>query len=310
LSGPISLLRDADEMPKLSQRILLTLLCGAILYGCGPSGPPQETSKRGAILAKVDGQTVLADDVRLSIDMLPDAPRISLTHDKEALRRYVEEYAHKEMIYREALKKGIDKDPEVRRLVAAAEKTYIVQRMLDTTLADKAKVTDADLKKYFEEHKDEFTAEDRLTLAHIQFDNLKAAEEARSRLKRGEDFAALARALSTDALSRDKGGLLGTVERSKAPPEFSEALADMKKGDVSAPVKTRHGYHLVKLMDVEPGKLVAFEGVREPLRQFLAQEKQRKALEDYIASLKKDYKVELNTAEIDRFVQATATPKK
>lgn len=299
-----------NTMANHLERTLLPLLTAAILFGCGPSAPTKEEGKSGAILAKVNGQTVRTDDVRLSIDLLPDAPRISLTHDKEALRRYVEEYAHKEMIYREALKKGIDKDPEVRRLVAAAEKTYIVQRMLDTTLADKAKVTDEDLKKYFEEHKDEFTAEDRLTLAHIQFDSLKAAQEALSRLKRGEDFAALAQALSTDAMSKDKGGLLGTVERSKAPQEFAEVLAGMKKGDVSAPVKTQQGYHLVKLMDLQSGQLVAFEGVREPLGRFLAQEKQRKALEEYIASLKKDYKMELNPAEIDRFVQATATPKK
>lgn len=295
----------------LALRPTVLVLAAAMLLGaCGPSTSSQEAGKSETALAKVDGKPISVDEVRLSIEMLPDAPRISLTHDKEALRRYVEEYAHKEMIYREALKQGIDKDPEVRRLVAAAEKTIVTQYMLDKTLADKVKVTDADLKKYFEEHKDEFTAEDQLTLAHIQFDSLKAAQEAAARLARGEDFAKLAQALSTDPMSKDKGGLLGTVERSKAPPEFLEVLAKMKKGEVSAPIKTQHGYHLVKLLDVQPGRLVAFEGVRDPLRRFLAQEKQHQALEAYIAGLKKDYKVELNAAEIDRFVQATVTPKK
>lgn len=303
-------MQHANNMRYRFRPVLAALLAAALLNGCGPSSSPPETGTGGAVLAQVDGKPISTEEVRLSIDMLPEAPRISLTHDKEALRRYVEEYAHKEMIYREALKQGIDKDPEVRRLVAAAEKTIVTQRMLDKTLADKVRVTDADLKKYFEAHKDEFTAEDQLTLAHIQFDSLKAAQEAAARLARGEDFSKLAQTLSTDPMSKDKGGLLGTVERSKAPPEFIEALATMKKGEVSAPIKTQHGYHLVKLLDVQPGKLVAFEGVRDPLRRFLAQEKQHQALEAYIASLKKAYKVELNAAEIDRFVQTTVTPKK
>lgn len=289
---------------------VLVLAVAMLFSGCGPSTSSQETGKSESALAKVDGKPISEDEVLLSIEMLPDAPRISLTHDSDALRRYIEEYAHKEMIYREALKQGIDKDPAVRRLVAAAEKTIVTQRMLEKALADKVKVTDEDLKKYFEEHKDEFTGEDQMTLAHIQFDSLKAAQDAAARLARGEDFAKLAQTLSTDPMSKDKGGLLGTVERSKAPSEFIEALATMKKGDVSAPIKTQHGYHLVKLLDVQPGRLVAFEGVRDPLRRFLAQEKQHQALEAYIASLKKDYKVELNAPEIERFVQTTVMPKK
>lgn len=303
-------MQDANSLLSTPRRACLVLLAAVLMPGCGPSTPSEEAGKGGAVLAQVDGKPITSDEVQLSIAMLPDAPRISLTHDKDALRRYVEEYAHKEMIYREALKQGVDKDPEVRRLVAAAEKTIITQRMLDKTLADKVRVTDADLKRYFEEHKDEFTGEDQLTLAHIQFDSLKAAQDAAARLARGEDFAALAQRLSTDKMSKDKGGLLGTVARSKAPPEFIAALAAMKKGEVSAPIKTPHGYHLVKLLEVQPGQLVAFDGVREPLRRFLAQEKQHQALEAYIAALKKDYKVEMNTAEIERFVQATATPKK
>lgn len=286
------------------------VLAAALTYGCGPSAPSPEKGDRGGVLAKVDDKPITVEEVQYSIDMLPDAARISLTHDKEALRRYVEEYAHKEMIYREALKRGIAKDPEVRRQIAAAEKTIVTQRMLDKTLADKIKVTDADLKQYFEEHKAEFTGEDQLTLAHIQFDSLQAAQDAARRLARGEDFAALALELSTDPMSRDKGGRLGTVGRSKAPPEFMDALAKMKKGEVSPPIKTQHGYHLVRLLEVQPGKLIAFEGVREPLRQYLAQERQHQALTAYIASLKKDYAVEMNPAEIDLFVQRVARVRK
>lgn len=283
--------------------MLWVLAASAVLGGCGPSSSPGGGEKTAPALIEIDGHAISAQDIRTSIELLPDAPRIALLNDPEALRRYIEEYAHKEMIYREALEQGVDKHEPLRRRLAATEKTLITQYMLDLTLADKVKVTDADLKRYFEEHKQEFTAEDRLKLAHIQFASLADAEAAAARLKRGEDFATLAAELSTDALSKDKGGLLGSVERSKAPSEFAAALAKMRKGEISPPLQSQHGYHLVKLLDIEAGGLVAFDGVREPLRQFLREEKQRKALEEYITTLKKDYGIKLRQAEIERFLK-------
>lgn len=220
---------------------LTAVLAAVVLTACGPAAGPQQEAGQGPVLARVDDQAISAEDLQASLALLPEPARIGMLNNKETLRRYVEEYAHKEIIYREALKQGVDKDPEVRRQLAAAERSIVTQRMLEKTLANKTRVTDDDMKKYFETHKDEFTAEDRWTLAHIQFDSLKAAQDAAERLKRGEDFAALAQALSTDPMSKDKGGLLGTVERSKAPPEFIQALAAMKKGEVSAPIKTQHG---------------------------------------------------------------------
>ncbi len=295
----------------MSSRYRLTaMLVTVVLTACGPAAGPQQEAGQGPVLARVDDQAIRAEDIQASLALLPEPARIGMLNNKETLRRYVEEYAHKEIIYREALKQGVDKDPEVRRQLAAAERSIVTQRMLEKTLADKTRVTDDDMKKYFEAHKDEFTAEDRWTLAHIQFDSLKAAQDAAARLARGEDFAKLAQALSTDPMSKDKGGLLGTVERSKAPPEFIQALAAMKKGEVSAPIKTQHGYHLVKLVDIQPGGLVAFEGVREPLRQFLTQEKYRQALDEYLTTLKKNHKVELQTAEINRFAETHTLVKK
>lgn len=294
----------------MSRHKLTVVLVAFALSACGPSSAPMNERSTGPVLAKVDDLAIHAEDIQASLALLPEPARIGILNNTETLRRYVEEYAHKEILYREAVRQGVDKDPEVRRQIAAAEKSIVTQRLLEKTLQDKVKVTEEDMKKYFEEHKDEFTAEDRWTLAHIQFDSLKAAQEAAARLGRGEDFAALARSLSTDVMSKDKGGVLGTVERSKAPPEFVQALTGRKKGEVSAPIKTQHGYHLVKLVDVQPGGLVAFEGVREPLRQYLTEEKYRRALETYLAALKQNHKVELQAAEIDRFSETHRGVKK
>ncbi len=299
-------------------RLRIDRICKAVLLsvafvtlaGCGQSRQEAQDKAAAGVLFKIDGHGVQAADVRASIEMLPEAPKTALLKDAETLRRFVEEYANKELLYLEALKQGLDKDAEVRRRVAAAEKTILTQYLLDKQLADKVKVTDAEIKKYIEENKDQFTAEEQLKIAHIQFASLKDAQAARARLARGEDFAALAQELSQDPMSRGSGGLLGTVERSKAPPQFAAALAKMKKGEVSDPIRTEHGYHLVKLLDVVPGGMVAIDPIREPLRQFLAQEKQHQALEELVGSLRKRYKLESNPAEIERFVTTTLTEKK
>lgn len=116
--------------------------------------------------------------------------------------------------------------------------------------------------------------------AHILFETeaedteaLEQAQEVRARLEQGEDFAALAREFSDDSGTANRGGDLGFTARGSFDPEFEEALFSLESGEVSEPVRTSYGYHLIKLTDLQAPDLPALADMRDSLVEELKTER-------------------------------------
>jgi peptidyl-prolyl cis-trans isomerase D len=105
---------------------------------------------------------------------------------------------------------------------------------------------------------------------------LEKAQAIAAEAKAGKDFAALAKADSADLGSKAQGGDLGWLEKGVTDPAFESALFAMKKGDISDPVKTDEGYHIIQLRDVHPEKVRGFDEVKADLtKQYLDSERER-----------------------------------
>jgi peptidyl-prolyl cis-trans isomerase D len=129
-------------------------------------------------------------------------------------------------------------------------------------LAKNIAVTDEQVKKQFEQNTKSFVAKTERQAAHILLegaDAQKRAEEIKAKLTAGEDFAKLATEFSTDAGSKAQGGDLGFSAGDTFPAEFEAALAKLKVGEVSAPVKTEAGVHVIKLLAERGSKAPSFE---------------------------------------------------
>jgi peptidyl-prolyl cis-trans isomerase D len=146
-------------------------------------------------------------------------------------------------------------------------------------------VSDDDVRAYYEAHKDEFTEPEQRRASHILFlvpegskpeaDQAarKQAEETLKRLRAGESFAALAKQLSQDPGTKAKGGDLGYFGRGVMDKAFEASVFSLKKGEVSEPVRSAFGYHIIKLDDVKGGAAKSFESMRDPIRQRLRADK-------------------------------------
>lgn len=130
---------------------------------------------------------------------------------------------------------------------------------------DAADVTDQDVQDYYDSHQDEFTQN---CVSHILVDDEATANDLLDQLNAGADFATLAQANSTDTGSAAQGGDLGCQAPGLYVPEFEAAIADATIGQVSGPVQTQFGYHLilVRSRDVQP-----FDEVADQIRQQLVQ---------------------------------------
>jgi peptidyl-prolyl cis-trans isomerase D len=145
-------------------------------------------------------------------------------------------------------------------------------------LAKDIQVGDEELQKLYEEQKAGYGTPERRKISHIlipldgtdEAADRRAQDKAnavRERLVQGEDFAKLAQELSSDTVSGKKGGDLGYLESGAQEETFTKAAEALKAGEVSAPVKTSFGYHLIKLTEWVPARIRPFDEVREELRQ-------------------------------------------
>jgi peptidyl-prolyl cis-trans isomerase D len=150
------------------------------------------------------------------------------------------------------------------------------------------KADDATLKQRYEEQKSRFVSPEQRQASHIlvkveanadaaaQKAALEKAQAIAAEAKAGKDFAALAKADSADLGSKAQGGDLGWLEKGVTDPAFESALFAMKKGDISDPVKTDEGYHIIQLRDVHPEKVRGFDEVKADLtKQYLESERER-----------------------------------
>ncbi len=142
------------------------------------------------------------------------------------------------------------------------------------------KVSDQEARDYYDQHQDQYRTAERRQVAHIliaQKDDaaaLKEAEALLSKLKSGADFAKLATQNSTDKLSARKGGELDWFEKGVMDPEFEKAaFALQKSGDLSTVVKSQFGYHIIKLLGIQPETSKSFDEVKADVLAKVRQDK-------------------------------------
>jgi peptidyl-prolyl cis-trans isomerase D len=152
---------------------------------------------------------------------------------------------------------------------------YIAVRLDD--IAKETQVTEDDLRNLYEEQKSGFASEERRKVSHIlvavDSEGGEAAEQAalakinqiQDRLAKGEDFAKAAKETSDDPVSAQNGGDLGFITKGAMEQNFADAAFALKQGELSKPVKTSFGYHLIKVAELSPAKVKPFEEVKDEL---------------------------------------------
>ncbi|WP_297425715.1 peptidylprolyl isomerase [Clostridium sp.] len=182
----------------------------------------------------------------------------------------------------------------------------VMQAVQDNILKDVA-VTDDEVQTYYNENKDsKYTQGAGATASHIliaekasdgktvDFDaSLKKANEIKAKLDAGADFATLAKENSADPGSKDKGGSLGFVAYNSTDlvPEFMNGFKNLKEGEISAPVKSQYGYHIIKATGLKGAQVTPFDQVKDQIKSTLLQQKQGDTFNSKITEWKNDLKV-------------------
>jgi peptidyl-prolyl cis-trans isomerase C len=165
----------------------------------------------------------------------------------------------------------------------------IVEAFLRKKLEEQANVSDADMKKFYDENKDKFKSGEQVRASHILVKSEAEAQEILAQLKKGGNFEELAKKHSIDGAAA-KGGDLGWFSQGSMIPEFEKVAFGMKEGETSGIVKTKFGYHIIKLTGKRPAGVRSFEESKELIKAKLAPEKQQELLAKLKEELKKSAK--------------------
>lgn len=235
------------------------------------------------VIMKVNGVDVSSSEVARTWEGLfpqGQAPAFD-TVKPDVKERVLRAAMAEKILYGEAIKQGVDKSDSLLRELEDLKKKLVVRSFLDSKTADL--ITEADLKKDYEAQVASVKDEKEVHARHILLANEKDAKDAKSKLDAGKSFADVARDYSKDAASAKQGGDLGYFTRDKMVPEFASAAFALKKGEVSGPVKSAFGYHIIKVEDVRKVSAPTFNESKDAIRAKL----QEKKLNDYIAGLVK-----------------------
>ena len=156
-----------------------------------------------------------------------------------------------------------------------------------------AKVTDADLKSYYEKNRSNYTVPESRSVRHILVKTKADADRIRTQLVNGGDFAALAKANSEDPGSAIQGGDLGYFSPGQMVPQFNDVAFKLAPGAVSDLVETQFGFHIIKVVDKQAGRTVTLDEVKPQLTQFLESQNRQRESAAFIEALRTKGKIEI-----------------
>jgi len=259
----------------------------------------KKTETKGPYLVKVGNAKITEADLEREMKNLPEFAQ-ALFAGSSGKEKFLDELVKKEILYQEAVKKGIDKDPQFKAKVEDFKKITLVGLLLEKVIEEKSKVTPEDVKDYYEKNKDEVSPATQMRVSQIVVKTSDDAKGIYEKLKKGEDFAKIAKQSSLDPGSAKNGGDLGYLAKGQMKPEIESVAAKLKTGQFSPPVKIPAGYLIVKVTEKKYGKPLEFDKVKNLIAQRLAAEKQKDAFDSYLDELRKTYKVEMNKEAISQ----------
>ena len=276
--------------------LVFSLLSGV---GCGNSSGRE-------VLATINNKDkITLYEFENIISKLPERYREIVGKNK---KEFLDELIVDRLLYNEGLEKKVDRTDEVRGLIKEAKRKIVMARLLKDEVEDAVKVSEEEISKYYMANQGKFTTQETLRASHILVRSEEDANDVLVELSNGRNFEDLARARSIDPTS-EIGGDIGFFTKNQLVPEFEEECFNMNVGQISGIVKTKFGYHVIKLTEKKEPRIKELSGIRDNIEQSMARVKKKVLFNEFVTSLKEKSKISINSDLLERISEDKGTDK-
>jgi foldase protein PrsA len=196
--------------------------------------------------------------------------------------------------YLNAIKERGYTDAQVHELI----RDQLISEALYKKIVKGVKVTDKDLKDYYEQNIANYRQGESRDVRHILVQNKAKADQIYEQLRGGASFAALAKKYSKDPGTKDKGGKFTVVKDQGVAPEFEKTTFELKTGELAKPIKTQYGWHVIEAVGpIKPPRVTPFEDVKKQIKSTVTQTKSTQVVQQWQADLTKEYEKKLKYAK-------------
>lgn len=239
------------------------------------------------VLATAGGQNITQKELDFMKKSL--APNVLAQFQGEEGEHYlIQELVNQKLMAIE-YEKELENDADFNFELEQMKENFINQYAINKIMQE-ATVTDEEVEKFYKDNEEEFGESNMVKASHILVENLEEAKKIKSELDDGADFADLAQEYSS-CPSKDTGGDLGFFGKGAMVKEFEDAAFAMEVGEISEPVKTQFGYHIIKVTDKKVEPKQELKAIMERLRQSLTKRKQQEVYVKKINDLRTKYDV-------------------
>jgi peptidyl-prolyl cis-trans isomerase C len=282
----INLTVRRSEVKKLGLLLLVGMLVLTVFSACGTK------KEGGGVVAKVGNMTVSTDDLNQEWST---ASRMIIQGVSEYERKQdlVKKLIGDKVVLLEAYKEGIDNEVEQDTAFAKQKETILLNVLYKKEIVDKSKATESEIKDEYNKQKEEIHA------VHILVETKEEADNIYQQLKNGADFTQLAKEKSIDPSAKNNGGDLGFFGWGKMVPEFQDVAFKLKTGEISRPVQTQYGWHIIKLIEKRPAEQTPYEEAKKTIQIRLEQAKREQRVKEYFEELKKKVGFKINDQALD-----------
>lgn len=304
------------------------LLVGAfslLLYGASwvhaqspapAASPPAPSPVDSTVLLRSGTVVVTRADYDAELLRIPESHREAFGVDATRVDTLLGNLLVQKVLAAQAREAGIDRDPMIqRRMANETDKLLSAERLLAVEAEARrefdAQNADARVREVYVQRKESLRTPEQVSVTHILFDTkkrsadeaMKLAQDARARIVAGEDIEALARALSDDPSARRNGGRLDYFAKERMDPAFSRAaFAMVKIGEVSEPVVSRFGVHVIRLEGRKDSAIPPFEDVKGTLTDEMRKTHVDRRRAEYVSGIRTDPKVYVNRDAVQALV--------
>ena len=269
------------------------------------------------VIAKVGDSEVKATDIKPLIDKLALRDQLTLSKDPTALNNLVRELIVQQLVFKEALAKKWEQQPQVATQLESIRQQAITQSYLQSLSIPPAEFpSQTDLEAAYDVLKknNALQVPKQYHLAQIYIACPKGADKAteeraqskldsvQKALKSG-DFNAVAKIQSEDPASAQRGGDLGSLGETQIQPEIRSAISSLSKNGTTDPLRMNDGWHIIRVLEVKEPYTANLEEVKVPLTNELRKEKAQILAKAYLAKLLQQNPVTLNEIEVAKLIE-------